>query len=535
MKKIIFSLVCLVFFACNSPKPQSEHACCIDSTLQTQFVQLNGNEFQLNDSTFFPLMINYVLNWRVIDNTPLLSPHRFYENKRIAGLQSSAEINERFRAHFEYIREMGFNTMRLCLDRTSGENFYEADGTKIFAKENYAEILCALDTVVSIARESDLKIMLLIKEPIAHNDFAFFTEKLLQHFCAEPTIFAYDFINEPLYFDKNSKNKEDVIEIVAKWRAMMTHFAPYQLLTIGLAEPLEVFRWDAQLLDVDFISFHTYHPLRVLNEIYWYSTYIDKPFIIGETSLPADNDTVPYEYQRQFLKASYEYARDAGAIGYGWWEFQEALGYGWANFEETCCGDFNVRHTALLSANDSIITAKNKYIIHGSAKPAVAEIANFANYQPKAKHIPVNYYNMLGYSNFLIKGSVLNSHKKPVAGAVIRAWNKEWNVGVNTFSDAQGNFTLYSNDKLAHFKVSAPGMTTVTFNYKSLEYTATEFAHTHIDSVPNRFLEYQNISYKPFLDTAKNTVFEFNPDLFSQAQFETSIEPVYLKEIEIKK
>ncbi|MCL2329226.1 MAG: carboxypeptidase-like regulatory domain-containing protein [Bacteroidetes bacterium] len=537
MKKIVFLLFCIVtFFSCKTPHSKNGQNCCVEASLKSQFVQLNGNEFQLNDTAFFPLMINYVLNWRVVNDTFVLSPHRYYEDKRIAGLQTAAEINERFRAHFEYIREMGFNTIRLCFDRTSGENFYEADGKKIFVKENYAEILRALDTVVRIARENDLKLMLLIKEPVENADLEFFTEKLLQHFCAEPTIFTYDFINEPLYFDKNGKrSKEDVVAIVAGWRAMMTRLAPHQLFTIGFAEPLEVFRWDAQLLDVDFVSFHTYHPLRALNEIYWYSTYIDKPFMIGETALPADNDTVPYEYQRQFLKKSYEFARDCGAIGYGWWEFQEAHGYGWSNFKETCCGDFNVRHTALLNTRDSVVTAKNKYIIYGTPKPAVAEIAYFSDYQPKTKQRPVNYYNMLGYSNFVIHGSVIDgTTEKPVAGAVIRGWNKEWNVGVNTFSDEQGNFTLFSNDKLVHFKISAPGMNAVNFTNKSLEYSATKFAYTHIDSVPNRLLEYQNISYMPFLDTVANTVFVFNPDLFSKAQFETSIAPVYLKPIAIK-
>lgn len=525
MKKYLFFLTCMAFFACNLPHSKNNQ-CCVDSTLKSQFVQLRGNEFQINDTPFFSIMLNYVLDYRYINDTFVLSPHKHYENKRIGELQTIAEINERFRAHFEYIREMGFNTVRLCFDRVGGSNFYQADGKKIFVQTDYNAILRALDTVVNIARENDLKIMLLIREPIDNKEMEDFTVKILQHFCAEPTIFAYDFINEPLYFDPNTKRgKEDVVAIVDDWRTLMKRYAPHQLLTIGFAEPLEVFRWDPQLLDVDFVSFHTYHPLRVLNEMYWYSTYVNKPFMIGETGLPADNDSIPYEHQRQFMKMSYEFARDCGAIGYGWWEFQE-----------TEQGDFNARHTGLLNKNDSVITKKNKYIIHGMPKPAVAEIAHFANYEPQEKQRPVNYHDMLGYSNFLIRGSVINGDThKPVEGAVIRGWNKYWTVGVNTFSDSLGNFTLFGNDKCVRFKVSAPGMNAVYFEYNSLKYTATEFAYTHIDSVPNRTLEYQNISYKPFLDTIANMVFVFNPDLFSNAQFETSIAPVVLKPVLVKR
>jgi hypothetical protein len=486
-------------------------------------------------------MLNYVLDYRYISDTFVLSPHTYYENRRIKNLQTAAEINERFRAHFEYIREIGFNTLRLCFDRMQGENFYCVDGKKISVQTDYEAILRALDTVVNIAKESDLKIMLLLPNSIDNKNLGDFTTKLLQHFCAEPTIFAYDFINEPLYFDRNtSRTKEQVFAIVNEWKLQMDSYAPHQLFTIGFAEPLEVFRWDPQLLPVDFVCFHTYHPLRVPNEMYWYGTYIDKPFMIGETGLPADNDSISYEDQRRFMKESYEYARDCGAIGYGWWEFQYARNY--ANIGEeandaqaTYQDDFNARHIGLINNKDSVITKKNKYIIYGMPKPATVEIVRFADYKVQKKRRPLNYYNILNYSNFVIRGSVINeSTQKPIEGAVIRGWNKDWTIGVNTFSDSLGNFMLYSNDQCTHFKISAPGMTAVTFNYPKLEYTATECATTHIDSVPNRTLEYQQISYKPFVDTATGRLFALKPELFSNAQFATSIQPVYVKPIAIE-
>lgn len=526
MNRIIIFISLVVFFACNSNSQTEEEVCWVDSTLQSQFVQLKNNQFQCDDSVFMPIMLNYVLNYRYVADTFSLSPHVHYEDKRIGTLQSATEINERFRAHFECIREMGFNTLRLCFDRVGGDDFYIADDKKMFVQSDYEAILQALDTVVSIAKESDLKIMLLVRQPIDNQKMLDFTVKILQHFCSNPTIFAYDFINEPLYFDANgARSKEQVLAIVNEWKTMMTTYAPHQLLTIGFAEPLEVFRWDPQLLPVDFMSFHTYHPLRVPSEIYWYSTYINKPFMIGEVGLPADNDSVSYEEQRQFMKESYEYARDCGAIGYGWWEFQE-----------TYQGDFNARYTGILNKKDSIITKKNKYVVYGTAKPAVEEIAHFANYVPQEKQRPVNYNNMLGYSNFVIQGSVINgATKKPIEGAVIRGWNKNWSVGVNTFTDSLGNFTLFSNDKCVRFKISAPGMTTISIENSNFEYSATENVVTHIDSVPNRLREYQKISYKPFVDSASGRIFASNSELFSKAQYATTMKPIYLKPIAIKK
>ena len=85
-------------------------------------------------------------------------------------------------------------------------------------------------------------------------------------------------MNEPLYLDSEPvRKKKNALKIVKNWSNLMKRHAPYQLFTIGFAEPIEVFQWDPYLLPVDFVQFHTYHPLRVPNEIYWYSKYIGKP------------------------------------------------------------------------------------------------------------------------------------------------------------------------------------------------------------------------------------------------------------------
>jgi hypothetical protein len=76
---------------------------------------------------------------------------------------------------------------------------------------------------------------------------------------------------------------------------------------------------------------HTYHPLRVPNEIYWYSKNVNKPWMIGETSLPADNDSISYSDQTQFLKEAYLRTKNCGGSGFGWWAFQDVTS--WGTFE----------------------------------------------------------------------------------------------------------------------------------------------------------------------------------------------------------
>jgi hypothetical protein len=76
--------------------------------------------------------------------------------------------------------------------------------------------------------------------------------------------------------------------------------------------------------------------------------------------------------------------------------------------------------------------------------------------------------------------------------------------------------------------VSAPGMSKLKFDNK-LNYTTIDSNYT-IDSLPNRKLEYHNISYKPFLlnDTI---LFHFDASLFDKAKIEGDMGILYLEKI----
>ena len=166
--------------------------------------------------------------------------------------------------------------------------------------------------------------------------------------------------------------------------------------------------------------------------------------MLGETALPAENDSIPYQYQCEYFDHVFRYAKDCGVCGFGWWEFQDAN-----------IGVFEGKYAGILHHNDTTYTADGKHRILGAPKPIAEHIQTALEYIPQNQASrPFNYYNMLGYSNICIKGKVVNKRNKGIEGAVVRGWNKDWSVGMHTFTDSEGNFTLYSNDSCVHFKIS---------------------------------------------------------------------------------
>lgn len=524
LRCLFFTLMIFLFVGCHEKEYPYQPT-------DDNFIQLKDSVFTLKGETYFPLMLNYVVDFRYVDSLFIVSPAQMYEYCDRFESQTQEEIKHQLRGHFQLIKEMGFNTLRICFNRINKDNqgryFYQADEQPFYIDKDQKAIVDGLKRMLEVAEDADLHVMLLISPPL-DKTITKFTQYMLSELSDRPTLFAYDFMNEPLYHDIVPKrSKKEAIKIVTAWQKMVRKYAPNQLFTIGFSEPLEVFEWDPSLLPVDFIAFHTYHPLRVKNEIYWFSTYVNKPWMIGETSLPADNDSISYDLQRQFMREVYHYVRDCGGIGMGWWEFQEVP---YTTFEG--------QYTALLNARGFTHTKDGNYEIFGTVKPAVEEIAHFAEYQAQSKVRPVNYYNMMGYNNYLIRGQVLDSKThKPIEGAVIRGWNKGWGIGQNTFTDSLGRFTLYSNDKCIHFEISAPGMTKEKFNDNTLKYKSV-VGNIDEESLKNKKLEYQRISFMPYMHSqtitesdSDNFIFNFDEKYFHQHKFEAEMAPCYLKKM----
>ncbi|MBQ6083654.1 MAG: hypothetical protein IJK92_04810 [Bacteroidales bacterium] len=497
---------------------------CKDSKKETPpgFVYIEDGVFKIDSTVFFPLMINYKVEVRQIGDDVVISAAGYYENG--TEKYTKEEINNQFSNHVELINELGFNSMRICLDVIMCDEigyYYKSLDDKIYLNDECDKIIDGIADMVEIAASHNIKVMLLLK-PAFDEELMMFTSKVMRRFADNPAIFAYDLMNEPLYFDPEPKRKKmDAFRIVSRWRDAVRENAPNHLFTIGFAEPIEVFEWDASILPVDFVQIHTYHPLRIPNEIWWYSHYIGKPWMIGETSLPSDNDSVSYELQCRFVEEVYQHTINCGGIGFGWWEFQDVLSEH-VNFEANYAG---------LLSQEGVTYTKSGKEIKGSLKPAAYEFKNLCELKPQKPVKPVNYYNMLGYENYIIKGRIVY-RKKPVEGAVVRGWNKYWRVGMNTYTDENGEFTLYSNDSCIYFEISAPGKNKLKFDSDglNLKYRSVDGSNNSYTDLKNVNLEYQNISYFPFLKN-DTMLFEFKHEMFDKARFITDMGVLKLKRI----
>ena len=415
MKSLLPLFFALLLAGCSGQCPCSV---CeeVPATPAPGFVTLQDGHFSIDGEEWFPMMLNY---------------KAFIDGDRVvpAPWYSDGDV----RAHFDTIAAWGFDAVRVCLDAISEEG-------------DTAAMYRATRRMVQQADSAGLRVMLLIKPPL-DNYWREYTIGLLKRLSDLPALWAYDFMNEPLYFDPEpERGKCDAVSIVCEWRQMVRTYAPHQLFTVATAEPIEVFEWDPSMLPVDFLEMHTYHPLRVQAEMWWYSHYCGKPWMVGETGLPADGDSVPYMAQLGFMYETYRYAIIRGAIGYGWWEFQD-------------CPDgvsFEAQYTGLRDR-------------HGRRKPA-ADMPSYLRgmclgFALDEEMIPpANYYNMLAYKNLAVTGRVLDSEGAPIEGAVVRGWNDDWSVGINTYSDSTGHFRLVSNDICTHFEISAPHYSREKFN-----------------------------------------------------------------------
>jgi hypothetical protein len=494
-------------------------------TDDSDFLRLKESGFTLRGEPFFPKMLNYVVDYRFVEDTFTLGVHRDYEGAAAYTYHSVDSILLQRREHLTLIKDMGFNTIRLCLDRIWKKEEglgYPTGGRILYLDRDTELILSLLDDYVTDASEKGIRIMLLIPPPVQNETIAGFTKALLKRFSDNPTIFAYDFNNEPLYDREHSAiPKAEVYEIVEEWKEWMEELAPDQFLTIGYSEPIEVFSWDPSILPVDFLSFHTYNPLRVPNEIYWYANYANKPWMIGETALLADGKKYPYEWQVEYMKASFDYAVASGGIGYGWWGFQEVPK---TNYQE--------ESTGLITPNGTIYTSDSLLAITGTLKPAAMTMKELdpakVNTPPER---PSNYFNILGYENYKLNGRVIDEEGNPVEGACIRGWTEYYIIGQNTFSDENGNFTLYSNDVIKHLMISAPGMTKWQKNEK-VSYHAKNEESVEEDSLPNKDLEYQMIDYADYLKYDRDSLplfFEFADGKFDSFQYQSELEDVVLE------
>ncbi len=362
-------------------------------------------------------------------------------------------------SEFEMISEMGFNTIRIVgigelnFDKTAQKLSISAstgnEGHKEISfreDENYKEYFNAIRDLLFIASSNGLKVIFLIQTLPGYSLPEQHLIKFVSEFNSDSTILAYDFFNEPLYFDSLERKKTGPFEITSRWKKLMNKYAPNQLFTVGLAGVREVFEWDPNLLAVDFVSFHPYEyePEQVMNETYWYGKYVKKPWIIGETGFPADDDSIPYTRQLSFARKTLKQVYNCGGSGYSWWQYKDV---DWKVFYPNYLG--------VMSREGETVTKKGN-LVSGKPKPITEAFREFENNGIKDSCVCMpNYYNYSGLNHFRLEGKLFDNNNNPIAGGVVLGWDENWVHSFYSVSKPDGSFELFGNFQYFHWMASA--------------------------------------------------------------------------------
>jgi hypothetical protein len=439
---------------------------------------MENGRMVLDEKPFFPLVINYLVDLQWNGDSCWAASGRDYQHGGTSGLATRREARLQLASEFRLMRHMGFNTVRfglapdLIIDPNSGDimlpSYYGGWNDTLLTLEGpwKARYMNALEDVMDVAQKEGLKVILLLRiwpgETVFEEHAADIMSRLKDH----TGILAFDLFNEPLYFDRQERSKKEVHRIVKHWRKLMNDHAPHHMFTIGLQGVREVFEWDPNILDVDFISFHPYEyePEQVRNEMRWYHEQVDVPWIIGETSLPADNDSVSYSTQLEFALKTLRQAHACGAQGYSWWQFKDV---DW--------GEFHSDHMGIVDLHGMTHVEGAPLPIHGTPKPAAQAFVEFDPQAPRGECLLLpNYENYSEHGTSIITGRLLDEDRKPIEGGVVIGWNEHWSRSYHTISRPDGSFELRGDFYFYHWMATATRHSRVRGSVRPSSYLTLE-------------------------------------------------------------
>lgn len=427
--------------------------------LRDDFVQLKDGKFRYNKQPFFPVALNFVVSLRTNDIELWPAVYVGYFPDTLRSTDKTSCLKE-LRETFQLVKDLGFNTVRITHIgepnirnfKTGFISFTASNGNNhdypVYLENDsiYDKYLLAVEELLSAINDAGLKAIFTVRmfhEVPATEDHL---KRLCQRFAENPTIMAYDLFNEPLYFDSLKHNKVEVYKHTKIWDRIIKSYAPHQLSTIGLACQRELFAWDPNMVNVDFLSMHPYEyePDQVRNELYWYQQHIKKPWIIGETGIPSNNDSIPYTNQVAFAEKIFPQLINCNGQGFSWWQYKDL---DWGYYHQNFLGVVNRTGFTLNSKNE---------LVHGTPKPVTKTIKSFKPFNVKGKcECPENQYNYSQNKDFRLIGKLVDQQGNSLSNGGILAWDAGWVNHYFSATKPDGSFTIYSNYKFYHWMVSA--------------------------------------------------------------------------------
>ena len=317
-----------------------------------QYVSLEGRQFKLNGTDFYPVICNY--GFAATFNTGgayYMSPNNSYgEGFSCAGCDplpnydfdnnSQNDCITQIHNELTRIRDMGFNAIRTygLAPFKSDPNKAGVIGFNVKAFENIHPIWNSTTQLIPItptpyaydnslntnvqllfswydmifqeAQTCGLKVLLdvvyddIAAHPTNVTDYADYLMALADRYKNNTTLMAYVVIEEPSYNLYNvGHTKQEICNITTQWYDAIKSKDQNHLITMGGSYVLDALEWDPGVMKLDFYCPHIYPDFkdyenysitnsfdRVLGNLLWITNNSPMPWVIGETGFSAYDD-----------------------------------------------------------------------------------------------------------------------------------------------------------------------------------------------------------------------------------------------------
>lgn len=321
-----------------------------------QFVTLEGRRFMLDGQEFYPVVLNYGIEFMSGDSG-ISEPDSIYyspSNQHGTSVDIFYECNgpgscdQQLRTELNQVAALGFNTIRLvgpnarAFRTSSGDrpykmkvspidqyaSAYHVDLSSDFSDPMSERHFTLIERMLDVADSAGLKVILLTgtevktwpetRDTVGYEDidaanYAAYLHALANHLRDHPALLAYDILNEPAWRYTNPRfmrmTKSRVCELTGQWYDAITDADPNHLVTLGGHSIHEIGAWDPAVMKIDFYSPHLYlegdwdfagiYDMDVITdkymaELYWLGATLEMPWIVGETSFSADTSQTDY-------------------------------------------------------------------------------------------------------------------------------------------------------------------------------------------------------------------------------------------------
>ncbi len=496
-----------------------------------EFVKIDGKKFKCGQSDFFAVVCNYVTDVMHPcggNQMPISFPNHFPtrahpyspDNKFSPEILNQTQAFQSMVKDFTDMKQLGFNTVRITgacryLQTIVSMDCEETINYNIsYQDANYNSLLLDItENILNAAAAADngngIKVILLLGEhdviPYAGfesngpypqpptqftNGYINYLQQFATRFKNNKTLLGIDFVNEPdvhVY----GVNKSDICNLVQSWNNAIKSTSNI-LTTIGLWNVGSVFSWDANVMQIDFASFHNYPYFllndnadfndatnRIKSDYYYFKNNLSLPWMVGETGMSAHPYNISHPLntafttnsnglwddgpsrgtiaeQKSYLNISLNACRDYGAVGYSWWQFtDEHAGINYINTHDPSnpnhlCGPF----WGLAYSNEGNTPVQ--------WKPAAQEITNFNPTPNSTNSMPTNFYNYDNIPNtFYVTGKIIDQNNVGVKNALIEALDANGKY-TKTFADDFGNYMVRANAIIVDVDYTALDHSSVT-------------------------------------------------------------------------